>query len=508
MNIDNIIRKAVLATSVLGVAAAMAAPASAGTREINIYGASAQFIFWNANNATFLHTVGGCGGDCSGLPCTELSPDGKQGITYGKACANFGGDDVIIRYASKASYDGILAVSGQASPLGVPCDLDGNGTISCVNNEDTDCFGRMMANESATTFDGNSTTRGVGGTRCVRVNVGASDVSGDSFVQETHGELKGYFNGGWVDRVFNSINTTGLEHYNPIIVPFGFFAHNSVTVTKCMAPDADQSAAHKAISAEGNFCYDPDNDGRSADCIGYYKCVSGTCSGGVNSGNACTKAKDCPDVTLADTSCKEMPLDNVSRPMAVAIFSDQAYYWTDFGAWFNSNPISANLRHAGSGTHATIDWAVMNHGKWGYSLAKNEVDAYDTSDHSVYFNDGSGDMMKSLNSLTGAIGYADADQLAGTSNYPNVHAMKYQGVEPRRTTIRNGLYDFWSSQWMYYKSTVDPGTKEVIDALNDYAQNAGNLTSEYWATKSEMVYMKGDDTKYPGYTGATNPQLP
>jgi ABC-type phosphate transport system substrate-binding protein len=233
--------------------------------------------------------------------------------------------------------------------------------------------------------------------------------------------------------------------------------------------------------------------------------VGGTCSGGVNSGANCTSASQCPDVTLAQTQCKRIPLDNISRIMAVNIFSGQAWYWTDFGAWYNADPIVACLRHAGSGTHATLDWAVMRSGAkdWGWPLVTTE----NAADPTVWFNDGSSDEMKCINTLIGAIGYADADQLEGTDNYPNVHALKYNGVEPRRTKVRNGEYDFYSNQWLYFNRTPT----QLEEALISYASNPANIPStkaKFWATADEMVFNKGDDRVYPGFVGASNPQTP
>jgi ABC-type phosphate transport system substrate-binding protein len=115
--------------------------------------------------------------------------------------------------------------------------------------------------------------------------------------------------------------------------------------------------------------------------------------------------------------------------------------------------------------------------------------------------------MKCINTLIGAIGYADADQLEGTDNYPNVHALKYNGVEPRRTKVRNGEYDFYSNQWLYFNRTPT----QLEEALISYASNPANIPStkaKFWATADEMVFNKGDDRVYPGFVGASNPQTP
>jgi hypothetical protein len=460
-------------------------PAHAAEININLYGASAQHLFWNDSADNFLASRG-----CTNRAQDEY--DSKHGITR----ATCGTDTVYLRYSSKASYDGIYAVKGSAN------------TDSCPT-----AFQRKMVDEDT------CTDWVIGGTactalKCVDVVLGASDVDGTSFTQKSSGQLKGPNGGGLVNRTFSGISTAGLDSYQPLVVPFGFFANNTVTKTKCLGPDPLEPtpAAHKAVSTWGYQCYDPDNDGHSADCIGYYKCVSGSCSGGVNLGSACTTATQCPDVTLENTNCKRIPLDNISRIMAVQIYSGQAYNWNDFGAWYPNQPIVACLRHAGSGTHATLDWAVMRSTakSWGWPLVEAEKAANPT----VWFNDSSSDEMKCCNQLAGSICYADADQLEGTSNFPNVHALKYNGVEPRRTKIRNGEYDFYSNQWLF-GNPARPAYSSIktswITPLINFSSNPVNIPStkaKFWATDNEMVFNKDNDRVYPGYVGATIPQLP
>jgi hypothetical protein len=467
-----------------GALLALTAPVHAAEVNINIYGASAQHLFWNDAADNFLTSKA-----CTGVAQDEYNS--KHGITRGTC----GSDIVYIRYSSKASFDGIYAVKGA-----VNTDNCGNAFQRKMVDEDT-CTGWTLGGAACTAL------------KCMEVNIGASDVDGASFLQESHGQLKGPAGGGFIDRTFppSGVNTSGLIPHQPVVVPFGFFANNSVQKTKCLGPDPLEptATAHKAVSTWGYQCYDPDNDGHSEDCIGYYKCVgtapSQTCSGGVRAGQSCTRANECPDVALANTSCKRIPLDNISRIMAVNIFSGQAIYWTDFGAWYNADPIVACLRHAGSGTHSTLDWAVMRSaaGDWGWPL----VTAENVADPTVWFNDGSSDEMNCINTKVGAIGYADADQLEGTDNYPNVHALKYNGVEPRRTKVRNGEYDFYSNQWLYFKTALTPLQQNLIAFASD-PDNIPGSKAKFWATKGEMWFNKANDRVYPGYVGATDPKLP
>ncbi len=471
-------------TMMVGAAVlSMAGVAQAATVDINLYGASAQHLFWNDAADNFLTSMG-----CTGVAQDEYNS--RHGITRGTC----GSDTVYIRYSSKASFDGIYAVKGAVN------------TDNCPS-----AFQRKVVNE-ATCSDWVLGGTACSGLKCMDITLGASDVDGASFVQESHGNLSGPAGGGWVDRVFppSGISTSGLTSYQPLVVPFGFFAHKSVTKTKCLGPDPTEPTpgAVKAVSTWGYQCYDDNNDGKSEDCIGYYTCVSGRCSGGVRANQTCSRANECPDVTLADTRCERIPLDNISRLMATMIYSGQVYNWQDFGAWYSNVPVVACLRHAGSGTAAALDWTVMrsNRGDWGWPLVKSQK----ASNPVVWFNDSSSELMNCVNSLSGAIGYADADQLEGTANYPNVVALKYQGVEPRRTKVRNGEYEFYTNQWLYSRTLTNPLLTWVRD-LVAYASDPENVPStkaRFWATLDEMQFNRPTDDAYPGFVGANNPQTP
>jgi len=100
--IKKVLKSAVIGAAMLG----LAGTAQAAT-EINLYGASAQYLFWNDAADGFLTAKG-----CSTVQQAEDAA-GKSGITRGYACTGLpGSPDVIIRYKSKASYDGIRAMKG------------------------------------------------------------------------------------------------------------------------------------------------------------------------------------------------------------------------------------------------------------------------------------------------------------------------------------------------------------------------------------------------------------
>jgi len=406
---------------------ALSGAAQAASIDLNLYGASAQFLFWNAAAKPFLESRG-----CTGV---QNDGDSKNGITTGTC----GTDTVTIRYSSKASYDGIFAVTGSTNSQAV-----------------NECGGNMYQRKMKTAYGSTATS-------CKDVHLAASDVAGESFVQSSYGRLKGPLGavGSEVTRSFSGVATTGLTPYQPLVVPFGFFANKAIKVSTC-----------ESGTFAGNLCTE---DTKLADCGASVNCTSNTIS-------------------------------NITREQAVQIFGGQVYSWTDFGASYavdgGDNTLVACLRHAGSGTHSTLDKVIFN-GSAPVAVATTE----NTSGPTIYFNDGSGDEMACINALAGAIGYADADQ----ANLTNTVSLKYNGIPAARNLIRNGAYDFFTNQWMYEKAGLDTAQHTLVEALATYAADPAHLPgtkAAYWAAKAEMVFNKDNDSSYPAYIGASIPGTP
>jgi hypothetical protein len=202
-----------------------------------------------------------------------------------------------------------------------------------------------------------------------------------------------------------------------------------------------------------------------------------------------------------------VPFDNISRLMATAIFNGQVTNWKDFDPTVADIPIVVCMRHAGSGTHATLDAAVM---RGDYSLMTTE---HNDADFGVtmgwypetYFNKGSSDEMRCVGQQAGAIGYADADKVkANVQNgeYGDIKLMKYMGEEAVKTDIVNGKYDFWSAQWLFSDPDDPQAVKDLVAALATYASDPANLPSskaDYWAAQNEMKVEKTTDFTFPKF---------
>lgn len=457
MNIKKIITSVIAGASML---VSLVGTGAAAQIDINVYGASAQYLFWNAAAPGVLANKG-----CTNI--FQATANSKNAITK----ATCGSDTVYLRVSSKASFDGIYAMKGignttaNGGTTGASGDICSSGDLGDPGS--TRNYYRKMVDESTCTWPSGSLGTCSTNLKCQPVTVAIADVAGESFTQQSHGALLGPLGSTTIiDRVFTGITIpTTWDKYNPIVVPFAFFANTSVK--KCM--DATPTV--------------------------YNSCSS---------------------------SANQQTITNLPRMMAVQIFSGQAFEWTDFGGdYVPGVSIVACMRHAGSGTHATLDNAVMNNGGWGANLTTTESRS---SEPIAYFNDGSGDEVNCIKGSgswtgTGAIGYSDADQATSST----MVRLAYNGEQASRVNIRNGRYDFWTKEWAYQdrNATGYSNTSPYVTAMITYAADpahipdatasapwAGTDKTLYWATVAEMTYMKGSDREYPGYLGASNLQSP
>jgi ABC-type phosphate transport system substrate-binding protein len=440
---------------------AIAGIAQAAPAELNVYGASAQYTYWNAQAANYATNVLGCPAAKVTAPANN---GGKHGFVSAKDCTSSlvpvnnassstgTKQDIDIRYSGIASTEGVLAIKrlGPIDPTLTHSNWDtstnapGLGDVVCneANGER-----RMFASTSTLV--------------CKQVHIGTSDVAGESLIQQSHGQKQGPNTAGGqfdVDLTLYDLATSSLRSaVNTVAVPFGFFVNNAtvggVTARTCAA----------TTGLAGNYCT------ADAQC---------TATGGT------TVVGGCPTTPATIT--------NISREEAAMLFSGVAANWTDLGTYFTSQPVVLCLRHAGSGTHAALDLTVMNSG-WGTGVVAYE----NLSAPFIYFNQATADETACIQGQAGAIGYADGDQaFAGTTMSP----LKYNGFYPARTAIRNGLYDFYTNAWSYTNAASGATVNALADSLLTFAQLPGNVPTgkaNYWASTAEMKYNRTADNSYP-----------
>jgi len=518
--------KKLLFALALLTAVAVASSAAAETVYVNMAGATAQVGFWKDAADDFLSTDASC--------ASVTTPVEKEDnmIASGTNCTGLGlaGDDVIIRYSGFSSFTGFLGM----------CDLQ---TGYCTNTDEYPVLKESIAGGSTTEarvtdncYDSNGVFLGediAGGQAgaadcdltCAPINAAVSDVEANAFVQFTDGyDIK---KGDDIPHplpdfatVCPQLTSGDANFSRPLIVPFAFYVNNSVEKATCEVPIP--AGTHVAYDPNGGDCEYDNAPGPDSQCRGYYKCIDGSCAAPYS--KSCGSTSDCPFPADAqgnplDGNCVIKPLDNLSRFQALQIFSGNAKNWREaFGPAYPNANLRACTRHAGSGTHATLDLAVMrgdlplkttddlNSFVWeagGYENPLNTLYAYVQSTSSS-------SLIACVADVPYAVGYADTDKLFGKSG--NAHIVKYNGVYPEAKTIKNGQYNFWAAQVMGYLGSKMCGTSgdftckgaKVFDGLVNFI-TPGNLATylpkkaAFWVTQSDMNVEKGSDFAYPSY---------
>jgi ABC-type phosphate transport system substrate-binding protein len=441
-----------------GALLSLVGTANAADRQLNIFGASAQYEYWTAGAPEFMKSgyVNCLATDIFHAKRTGL--DGRDsGITICHkdtpitadtgpvpAGTGYAGDDLIIRYSTFDSAEGLLAAR-EENP-------NGSDAASCPNPAE-----RLMANEAQTTFvnyaTGNIANSTVTAHKCVNVTLGTSDIDPECFNQRTEGPWKwNQFGGGigtsaqweaaynafhnsnddtdWFESIFapgSPLPVTpwaGFSKANPFVVPFAFFRNNGAT---------------------------------------------------------------------------PVPVNNITKPMAQMLFSNQVPNWSLFAPGTDM-PVTLCIRVAGSGTHATFDYSVVR--TTGISLVENATHPDWTGGFlpTVLTNKGSSDEVKCVGNITGAIGYADADKtssstgdLACTDNSNGkICRITYQGYAPTATNVASCKYDFWGANVVYYKNTESTTEMQNLIAFMSNTSNMPTAKQAFWTAQSALNCDRAD----------------
>jgi hypothetical protein len=187
-------------------------------------------------------------------------------------------------------------------------------------------------------------------------------------------------------------------------------------------------------------------------------------------------------------------LTNISSAEAKMIFSGVIKNWADLEATsMLSQPLSVCYRHAGSGTHASMD-AFMR----PMTMLQN---ALTVGTSRVYFNDSTGDMVNCLNGTgtwtgAGAIGYMDADRDISTK--PNIVRLTLDGNLPVTANIDDYTWPFDTIQNMYALVSDVNGPAAVTPLLADICTYAGQpsttaANNPYWSATCNMKHIKNSN---------------
>ena len=498
----------VAATSLLATAGIASAD---GT--FTMYGSSAQAKFWTAQVGTWLTNAMNC--PAAGVSALSTSAaDGTSvfpaGTTHYKitatgctnadaqAIAGIGSTKVLtVLYTANDSVTGVQSVGGSVSP-------NPDGCTGGLNY-------RVM-------YPGTGGTNG--NASCQPVNMGIADVAGSSITQKSTGQKIGpldttatVFAPDFSVHAPDTSNITPIDENFTLATPFAFWVNKGVTATQCTS------------GLVGNYCGTPTLGGTSA---AEYMAANAQCDTKYFATGPGTGDGRCGSSTggATPTAPAATTITNIDRLQASLIFSGQVPDWSYLGSYFTAQPVTVCLRHAGSGTHATLVNAVMNAGgsNWGTNVLQLQ-DGKTGHEPIVWFNNGSGDEMNCVNGdskpnaanfntvnqatggLMGAIGYSDADASAGTYTTE----VRYNGFFPTRSAMRNGVYDFYAVAYYYVNNAATSAVTTFAQDMVDWAGVPSNMVASkanYWATVAEMGYIKGSDQAYPGYVGASTVVLP
>lgn len=593
--LKDFIKSLVIAGSVF----ALAGTASAATIHIVGGGASAQGQFWRTAGTAYLANDLGC----SNVVLDGLSGAAQENaIMKGEACTNAGGNDVVISYIEISSSVGCANAPG-SQPVTVvdpsTCAWTGNG--SCTGTAsfglDVGCADVRCESIDQTTEgyeDGRHGDYGDNENYVENCQNGDCDSS-----WTTYGTSAGY---GWNTGTYPNVQVReGIVvpfafHVNNAVTKTrcvaptdetGDEVHMAYSKWGWQCVKGAQACVAGVCEDTGDACtqntrYELNEDGtmalvsgacpvsanlaaadRSNDCVGYYKCDHGAYysdtedstttdytgyskTGGVcldgnqgSSPKACTTPQDCKaDITT--TKCMEQPIDNISRLQALLIFSGQVNNWKSFGPWYPDLPIVQCMRHAGSGTHATLDKAIFrgDRGMITSTAAANSTDAnwnfipdwrecenpalcgtpantphvaatgHTGEEATVWHYKSSTDLLYDcVDWYDGGIGYIDADKVLGNDDASRSHTVKLEGVEPTREKVKFGEYIYWSPQMCMFdqdKTDLVPGKTDIIEGLMAFAADPANLSNDafgtpadWWSTTGEMEVQKTSDTAYP-----------
>nr|WP_320191730.1 substrate-binding domain-containing protein [uncultured Desulfobacter sp.] len=453
----NVIKKMAIGSAALMLSAGAA---NADLIEVNLFGASAQYSFWTNAAADFLADQGCASGDIYTLDTEVQSRDTGAAVCAGNTAVAINGgtlsgsgdadgNTIVIRYTSKASYDGIRAVSESNN-----ADWDADDCHTTTGN-----WGyRLQANLGNATVTGQvlSLPDAAASLSCQDVQIGASDVASETFAQTSSGQLEGPLGGGafssqviYPDDLPSMQEADGFKNIRPVVVPFGFFANNGADDGSYDAVPIDTMTRLQAVSIlSGQVTnwseFDPSVDMRVVLC--HRHAGSGT----VATLNAA--------VFRGDASLPTAEVNKTTADLYAGYGIEKAEIYFNEGS---SDMMRCVGQTEGAIGYADFDKCLpgTNCVSKGYGQIKR-----------VYF-----------------------------PNCPDCRP-NHSPFLTQKELVQNGIDTFWSAQWLYYKTAEPTATKALITDLGAFASLEANLPSskaDYWSSQNAMKYEKADDFALP-----------
>jgi len=433
------------------ISLAVASGAQAGLKEVNMFGASAQYDFWSAAGPAYLGAQGCAAGDIVSLKkkgqtiapfdkrdyfiavCKGDTPAAGQTVGGGIGANH---DTVVIRYTTYASGQGVKAVMDDDTDVD-ECTASGAGYRGMIDT----------LNAAGTSIS----TVG-----CKQVHGGASDVAAETFDFDSHGASEGPCSADWRDEEVRGLTANPefnnlLPAFKPLVVPFAFFA---------------------------NAQFPFDNISRSQAFLVF--------TGAVDNWNFFKADLNGDGQITAD-----------------------AYPAGD------DLPVRVCMRHASSGTQATLLASIIRREGAidGYENPFFAPYKYFNKGSTEMVNCIKGCDATGYADFGGAIGIIDADKEVpvatsmtedGTlSPDGKMKRLSYNGFTAIEPNIKNGNYDFWSAQHLYQHKDDSQDAKDLVASLVAFASDPANLDTHmsgkapFWAAQDEMLVTKDNDFAMP-----------
>jgi ABC-type phosphate transport system substrate-binding protein len=160
----------------------------------------------------------------------------------------------------------------------------------------------------------------------------------------------------------------------------------------------------------------------------------------------------------------------------VGIWTGKYTNWQQLGG--ANLPIDIVSRTTDSGTRATFDHKILGM-KTEIPQSSESCTSRDLIPRSPVIRcekSSTDQLLKAVNAIPGAIGYADAEAAAaGASNYPNIDEIQLDGRDASPELVKNRQYPFWAVEYLYSYGEPAPGT--LLSAFLGYmfTDTAGNI---------------------------------
>jgi ABC-type phosphate transport system substrate-binding protein len=159
-------------------------------------------------------------------------------------------------------------------------------------------------------------------------------------------------------------------------------------------------------------------------------------------------------IIFAVVVSKDTGLYNLTVSQIRGIFDGTITNWRQVGG--ANLPVRIIARTPGSGTRANFDAKVLGHAESPFSsyncLTKNAVPA---SPVIKCESADTGTLLSRVNSIPGAIGYA---QVSDAAPFANVETVKLDGEDPSFGDVQDGSYPYWTDEYLYTNGVPASGS--------------------------------------------------